>query len=117
MTNDPTLSLDVPGPAVRPGGAPDFSGGPAPKSEELLDGLCPMMILRAFDARMLMARWQGKTGDFSAALLPAGADGLPRSRERSIFACRRASSGCERMLRSHRFLLRLLTIRRRRPAR
>ncbi len=97
------LTLHVPEPAVRPGGAPDFSNVTIPKAgavprpsvdvdpetirdlafsiirvlnrsgeavgpwagllsdDELLKGLRHMMMLRTFDARMLIAQRQGKT--------------------------------------------------------
>jgi 2-oxoisovalerate dehydrogenase E1 component alpha subunit len=97
------LRLHVPEPAVRPGGAPDFSSVLVPRAgtvprpevdadpeaihdlaysiirvlnrdgqavgpwggllsdEELIAGLRDMMLLRTFDARMLMAQRQGKT--------------------------------------------------------
>src|ERR1700686_2441546 len=103
MTDHGPLTLHVPEPAVRPGGAPDFSSvrianagsvarpevnadpesirdlaysiirvlnrdgeavGPWSgllNNEELLEGLRNMMILRAFDARMVTAQRQGKT--------------------------------------------------------
>ena len=97
------LTLHVPEPAVRPGGAPDFSNVTIPEAgavlrpsvdvdpetirdlafsiirvlnrsgeavgpwagllsdDELLEGLRHMMMLRTFDARMLIAQRQGKT--------------------------------------------------------